>query len=158
MNILFVCSGNISRSFLAERLFNEAIKRLGRDDFRAASAGLYVYPDNPPDPKMVAYLEEKGIPARGHGARPVVKEYLEGADLILVMEHDHLRFIERKWPEIREKVHHLGAFLSPGHRPDDIIDPFGASPYHYRLAQAQITLAVNALIDKIAAVPANEPS
>jgi len=38
----------------------------------------------------------------------------------------------------------LGKYVAGGWE-DEILDPFGKSPYHYRLAQSQITLAVQSL-------------
>jgi protein-tyrosine-phosphatase len=32
---------------------------------------------------------------------------------------------------------------------DEIIDPFGKSKYHYRLAEAQITVAIENLVEKL---------
>ena len=156
MNILFVCSGNVSRSFLAEILFKRAVEALKLDDFSVSSAGIYAYPGNPPDPGIVKYLKEHHIPFGNHRARQIQREDAEWADRILVMEHDHLRFLERRWPDIQAKLEHFGAYLSTGQRPDDIIDPFGGSSYHYRLAQAQITMAVKALLERLVPNPAGD--
>jgi protein-tyrosine-phosphatase len=150
VNILFVCSGNISRSFLAERLLMHEAQRLGAHDVRVASAGLFAYPGNPPDEKIVAYLSELGIAARGHGARQLAGQDVEAADLILVMERLHARMIEAQWPRTRPKVRHLGTFIAGSRDPDDIVDPYGRTAYHYRLAQSQITLAVRSLMETLA--------
>ena len=44
--ILFVCTGNVCRSPMAEGLFRRATK--GRGDFRVLSAGLGAMNDQPP--------------------------------------------------------------------------------------------------------------
>ncbi|MFH1349972.1 MAG: hypothetical protein ABII26_03455, partial [Pseudomonadota bacterium] len=53
------------------------------------------------------------------------------------------------WPEAKPKLQVFGRFVSPGPSIDDIIDPFGRSPYHYRLAQSQIGLAIKNLVNKL---------
>ncbi len=149
MKILFVCSGNISRSFLAEILFKNEVEQVGADHISASSAGLLAYPGNPPDSRMVDYLAGLGLSARGHSAAQVTREAVDRADLIMVMEQDHDLTIKKLWPEASHKVKRLGEFISDGQEADDIIDPFGKSPYHYRLAQSQISLAVKSLVKKL---------
>ena len=146
MNILFVCTGNISRSFLAEMLLKNEIESLELDNISTSSAGMFAYPGNPPDSEMVEYLTKMGIPIKDHESRQIAKEDVEWADNILVMEKEHTRMIEKLWPEAEAKVELLGNYISDGQDADDIVDPFGRTPYHYRLAQSQITLAVRSLV------------
>ncbi len=149
MNILFVCSGNISRSFLAEILLKNEIEALKLDNISISSAGLFVFPGNPPDPKMVEYLLKMRIPIKSHQARQIIKEDVDWADIILVMERDHAREIERFWPKVKGKVELLGKYISEGQNVDDVVDPFGKSSYYYRLAQSQITLAIRSFVKKV---------
>lgn len=149
MNILFVCSGNVSRSFLALKLLEKEIEAHDLYNISVSSAGIWAYPGSPPDPKIVEFLLQKGIRVEGHEARQITEEDVDWADHILVMEKDHARILEKMWPEAKEKVELLGKFASGGISEDEIIDPFGKSPYHYRLAQAQITVAIETLIKRL---------
>ena len=149
MNVLFVCSGNVSRSFMAEMLLRNEIEQLKLDNISISSAGLLAYPGSPPDPKMVEYLSAMGITIQGHEARQITKDDVDWADLILVMERDHSSMIEILWPEAKGKVELLGRFISDGQNVDDIVDPYGKSSYYYRLAQSQINLAIRSLVKKV---------
>ena len=149
MNLLFVCSGNISRSFLADMLFKHEIRGQHRDDFSSASAGILGISGHPSDPRMVAYLSEKGIPVERHESRQISWEDVDWADLILVMEKEHKEVIGASWPEAEEKIELLGKYATNGPVVDDIVDPYRGSPYHYRLAQSQITLAIASLVKKL---------
>lgn len=149
MNILFVCSANISRSFLAEMLFKNEIRRLKLKNISTLSAGLFAYLGQPPDSKMVHFLAEKGISSEKHESRKITKDHVDWADLILVMERDHAKTIESVWPGVKDRIELLGKFTSEGAIPDDVVDPFGKSPYHYRLAQAQITMAIGGLVKSL---------
>lgn len=150
MNILFVCSGNVSRSFMAEMLLRNEIEQLKLDNISISSAGLFAYPGSPPDPKMVDYLLKMGISTKSHEARQIMKDDVDWADLILVMARDHATMMERLWPEAKGKVELLGKFVSEGQSVvDDIPDPFGKSLYHYRLAQAQITMAIRSFVKSV---------
>ena len=149
MKILFLCTGNVSRSFLAEMLMEHEIQSLQTGGIEVSSAGLHAYPGSPADPTMVEYLLKKGIPVKHHESKQITEEQLDWADLIFVMENRHMESMKRSWPESLEKVDLLGQFISKGGHADDIVDPFGRSSYHYRLAQSQITLAVESLAKKI---------
>jgi protein-tyrosine-phosphatase len=149
MNILFVCSANICRSFLAEMLTREEIIARNLENISVASAGLFAQSGSPPDPEMVKYLQAMGIPVNEHLSRKLEKEDVDWADHILVMEKIHADLIRQTWPEAAEKVEPLGAYISRPEQVDDIIDPYNRTAFHYRLAQSQITLALRALFQKI---------
>lgn len=149
MNILFVCSANISRSFLAERLLIHEIEKLQIHDIGVSSAGVYAYPGAGPDPNMLDYLEKQGIPVKEHEARKLTEREVNWADLILVMEKEQAILVESTWPGAKKKVEPLGKYITETMNVDDIMDPYGRSSYHYRLAQSQITLAVKSLTKKL---------
>jgi len=146
MNILFVCTANISRSYLAEMLLRHHMAQHHLTGVDVASAGLHAQPGHPPDPQMVRYLLNLGVPQQNHEATLLTGEAVERADLVLVMEKAHFHAIKRRWPETEGKLALLGAYLPGGRRPDDIMDPYGHSSFHYRTAQSQITLAVKGLM------------
>jgi len=153
MNILFLCTGNVSRSYLAEALLKNELQCLKHaDGFSVFSAGLHAFPGSPPDPNMAAFLREKGIEMKSHGARQVREEDLEWADLILVMEKSHGEIIKQTWPRETKKVKLLGAYVASALGEEEITDPYGRSPYHYRLAQARIALAVKSLAKSLIAL------
>ena len=147
MNVLLVCSANISRSFLAEQLMRHEIKQRQINSIKVRSAGVYANPGYPPDPNMVEYLKDLDIISGAHESRRIEKEDILWADHILVMENAHAAEIVRMWPEAGEKVDLLGRFVSGGQTADDVIDPYGRSPYHYRLAQAQVSMGVKNFIE-----------
>ena len=149
MNILFICTANISRSFLAEMLFRHEIKRQNLRDIFVSSAGIDAAPGYPPDSKMIEYLLDKNIRVEDHASRQVRQEDVDGADRIFVMEKKQADDIIRRWPQAAEKLELLGSYVSVDSGADDIIDPYGRSPYHYRLAQAQISLAIEKIVQNL---------
>jgi protein-tyrosine phosphatase len=151
MNILFVCTANISRSFLAQQLLRHELRSHEIYDVSVSSAGIIANPGADPDPNMVDHLLEKGIRSEEHKARQITKEDVDWAHRILVMEKRHAEILEEMWPEAKEKLDFLGRFASGGLVDDGIIDPFGKSPYHYRVAEAQISLGIEALVKDLMA-------
>ena len=149
MNVLFVCSGNISRSFLAEALFRTELERNGVGGVATRSAGLLAFPGNRPDPEMVAFLRDRGLPVPDHRARAFSREDAAWADLILVMERPHLHMAERRFPEAGGKLDLLGRCIPGTDEAPEIEDPFGLGASRYRRAQERIVAAVQGLVRRI---------
>ena len=149
MNILFVCTGNISRSFLAKALLLNEININQTKGINVSSAGTGAYPGTAADPEMIRFLREKKIPVVEHSSSMISQEDIDQADLILVMEKHHYNYIAGSWPKSEHKIEMLGKYIARNQPDDEIIDPYGRSAYHYRLVQAQIGLAVSKLFKAI---------
>ncbi len=146
MNLLFVCTANISRSFLAEKLMKHELEKQRLNNVSVQSAGVYASPGSWPDPKMVEYLMDNDISVWAHESRRIQAEDIRWADHILVMERAHAIEIISLWPEAKNKVALFGRFVSSDQSEDDVIDPYGRTPYHYRLAQSQISMGIKNFI------------
>ncbi|MFP6734833.1 MAG: hypothetical protein VB959_13445 [Rhodospirillales bacterium] len=66
--ILFVCTGNICRSPMAEGFFRELMKERG--DFEALSAGLAAVDGQPPSAHAVTAMKELGLDISALGLFP----------------------------------------------------------------------------------------
>jgi protein-tyrosine phosphatase len=151
MNILFLCTGNVSRSYLAEMLLEHEIDQNQSQGVFVSSAGILDNEGMPADPVMVDYLMKLKIPAGDHSARKITGRDVEWADRIYVMENRHREYIHEFWPEADHKVERFGRYIAPDQVEDDIIDPYCKAPYYYRVAQEQITAAVKTLFKKLTA-------
>lgn len=95
--ILFVCTGNICRSPMAEGLARGMLAgRLGVEaggleeaGFRVVSAGTSSFGGNPPSPEAVEVMREVGVDISGHRSQPMTFELVKDADDIFVMAPDH---------------------------------------------------------------------
>jgi len=74
MKIVFVCTGNICRSPMAEHLFRYRLKEAGVEEPPAVtSAGVAAVPGRPASPPAVQVLREAGIDTlEAHRARAVI--------------------------------------------------------------------------------------
>src|SRR5213592_4659653 len=86
--ILFVCTGNICRSPMAEGLFRQAVK--GPTDFRVLSAGVGAADGMPPSEYAVQALKELGIDISRQRSRVLTAELVQQADYIFGMTHSHV--------------------------------------------------------------------
>jgi len=143
--ILFICTGNICRSPMAEGLFRRAID--GRGDFRVLSAGIGAGNDQPPTPHAVSAMRELGIDISGHRSRMLTAELAEQADYIFGMTHSHVDTIALLYPEAEEKTFLLREFdetLEPFEK--DITDPIGSSYEVYVHCRNQINQGMASLV------------
>ncbi|MCJ7745648.1 MAG: low molecular weight phosphatase family protein, partial [Actinobacteria bacterium] len=88
MRILFVCSGNIMRSVIAESvLLARADELLGdrAPALEAESCGLAAIENSAPHPDCVRALELLGILQCGSTASRLSEETMESSDLVLTM-------------------------------------------------------------------------
>jgi protein-tyrosine phosphatase len=145
--ILFVCSANITRSFMAERIFMEQLRKAGRNDIEASSAGLLDMKGAPGDIIAAELLQKHGIPPAGHNSRPLSSDLVREADMIVVMEAVHKTAVLNQYPDAAGKIFLLKSFSGNLNRPDqDIHDCHKRSSYHYRLCFSEIFLAIEGLI------------
>ncbi|WP_278186981.1 protein tyrosine phosphatase [Enterobacter cloacae] len=116
--ILVVCTGNVCRSPIGERLLRQYLP-----DRRITSAGIFGLEGRPADDYAQEVARRHGISLDGHVARKLTRGLMQESDLILVMEPEHLRFISAMAPEIRGKSLLFGQWLEP----QDIPDPYRKS-------------------------------
>lgn len=86
--VLMVCTGNVHRSPLAERLLTARLGRY-REAFRVTSAGTAARTGTPMDPVAVALLTGLGGDPRDARASRLTVERVENADLVLGASTEH---------------------------------------------------------------------
>ncbi|WFS00491.1 low molecular weight protein-tyrosine-phosphatase [Rhizobium tumorigenes] len=123
--ILFVCMGNICRSPLAEGIFKHMALNAGRAaEFDIASAGTGGwYQGNPPDPRSIAVAAAHGIDIAAQRARRITAADFDRFDLILALDRDNLRVLEKMASGANAaKLHLFNRYaLETG---EDIPDPY----------------------------------
>ena len=90
--VLHVCTGNICRSPMAERLMREGLRdRLGAaaTDFLIESAGTWGHTGSPMEPFALSTLVAAGVDGADFRARELLAEHVAGADLVLGATREH---------------------------------------------------------------------
>lgn len=90
--ILHVCTGNICRSPMAERLTVHALRQRlgdGAEAFTVASAGTWGHEGSPMEAFAEQALAEVGLLADGFRARELLTEHVAEADLVLGATREH---------------------------------------------------------------------
>ena len=143
--ILFICTGNVCRSPMAEALFRRAVQ--GRGEFRSVSAGIGAMDGQPPTGHSVRAMRELGVDISAQRSRMLTAELVRSADLILGMTHSHADTVALLYPPAAEKTFLLREFdetLDPYEK--DISDPIGCPYEIYVECRDQIEQGIAALL------------
>jgi protein-tyrosine phosphatase len=125
MRLLFVCSGNICRSPLAEALFAHLARERGvLERFALDSAGTHSYHEGDrADPRTRRVAARHGIEVASI-AREIRDSDFASFDLILAMDRGHLRQLRSRSPERHQhKIALMRSYDREGAAPD-VEDPY----------------------------------
>lgn len=142
MRLLFVCTGNICRSLLAERLALALASRRGLDlearSCGVAAEGWYQVPA-----EIWRALEEAGVPRSPHRPQLVSRPLLAWADGVLVMTRRQRDLLAESFPEHASKIALLRekAGLS-----GDVADPVGRAWTDYQSCARSIAESLERLL------------
>ncbi len=123
-SVLFVCTGNICRSPIAEGLFRRLLGN--RKEIEVASAGVHAVHGQPPSLYAVQVCEEEGVDISGLRSQPLTAALIDRATHIFAMTGAHLETIQMLFPQGAEKSFLLREFEEPGTTVwRDVPDPIG---------------------------------
>ena len=126
LSVVFVCSGNICRSPIAEKVYATALAREGlANRVRVTSAGTGAWhAGEPADERAADVLRRNGYPHE-HRARQVNPEHLE-ADLLVAAGADHVAALTRVLGrrEAAGKVRLLRSFDPAAEDGAEVPDPY----------------------------------
>jgi protein-tyrosine phosphatase len=174
--VLFLCTGNICRSPMGERLL---AARIGAAPITVTSAGTHGLVGHPMDRPSALVLRELGGDPTGHSGRRLTPALIDAADLVLTAQGEHCSIVLREQPRALRKTftmrefgrlgvgmerleHPLdadrlrarvaqvagrrGQLAPPAPGADEIGDPYGAPLPAVRACGAQIDAAVRAIL------------
>ncbi|MEV3934629.1 phosphotyrosine protein phosphatase [Glycomyces sp. NPDC049804] len=105
--VLHVCTGNICRSPMSERV----LAGLTGEDVYNHGAGISAYHEGENmQNNAMTELESRGFDPDGHRARHLLREHVEASDLILVATTGHLDYIAERFPEASGKTFLVRSF------------------------------------------------
>ena len=164
--VLFVCTGNATRSVLAARLL-----AAHRPAWPIVSRGTMAYEGLPSSRRTRAAMASDGVPDHPHVSRQLRAADVADADLVVGFELHHVTYVRRHHPEaagrtatLRRLVQHLAE--APRPLPDrlaelrladvalesweEVDDPAGGDTADFLACAAEIDALVRALLPRLA--------
>lgn len=144
-HLVFVCSGNICRSPMAELVFRAKLDESGIDDVRVTSAGTGPWhAGEPADKRARATLKAHGYPSE-HVASEVSDEDLH-ADLLLAADEGHAEFLRARVDD-PAKVRLLRSFDPSAPEGAEVPDPYYGGDDGFEDVLGMIERSVPGLLD-----------
>lgn len=152
MKIMFICTGNICRSAMADWLLKQKIKETGIGDIEVCSCGIYAQDGDTPTYEAKSVMQDEyGIDISSHRATNIRNSKIKEMDLILCATMRHKEAVIDIYPELKEKVFTMKEYINYDrkyHDKIDIKDPWGYDIETYRSCLSEIEECVNGILEK----------
>ena len=145
LQILFVCTGNVCRSAMAEGILKKMIAENYKDLIIVKSAGTNTITSMSATAFSQEAAKDNGINISSHRSKPLTESLAAKNDLIFVMTQEHIEFIKAYFMKHLDKVYALKKFNKPKVKNIDIDDPIGGSLNSYK----KIFKEINKEIERI---------
>ena len=142
--IMFVCTGNICRSAMAEKMLEKKVKEKGMD-IEVYSCGTYAENGDYPTLEAIETMKEYEINMTNHRATNIRKSNIENMDLVLCATQNHKNIVTQLYPKLEGKVYTMKEYVNDTDGGIDISDPWGYSIEIYR----KCALEIERIIEKI---------
>jgi protein-tyrosine phosphatase len=148
--VLFVCSGNICRSPLAEAIFKALARDAGlASRFAVDSAGTHgLHEGDPADPRTRRVGRKHGLDVDSI-SRPVTDADFDGFDLIIAMDRGHRRELLSRAGSSRRAAIRLMREFDPAARDQDVPDPYYGGEAGFDLMYAILDPACRGLLQSL---------
>jgi protein-tyrosine-phosphatase len=149
MRVLFVCTGNVCRSPMAEALARKLLAERRREDVGVSSAGTAAAEGAPASEGSYLVGLEVGLDLGEHQAQQLTADLVADADVVFGMSRHHVQRAEELGG--RGKSYLLGAYAGRSEGDADVPDPFGGDLEEYRMTYALLHDFLTDALDRLLA-------
>ena len=145
--VVFVCTANVCRSPMAEKLFEDALTHSEiKKNVRVFSAGISAMDGDQPSDNSIQACQELGLDITDHRSAALTRATLENASAIFCMTESH-RALLNMYFEVPEStsIFLMREFIDQGSK--ELPDPYGQDMEVYRECRDRMKEALPSLLD-----------
>ena len=149
--IMFVCTGNICRSAMAEKMLAKRVKEENLD-IEVYSCGVSAQSGDWPTFFSIEACKDYGVDLAKHRATNIIYSDIEEMDLVLCATESHKDIVLDWYPDLEGKVFTMKEYVNDTENGIDIKDPWGYDSEVYRKCASEI----ESIIEKIVEIERNK--
>ena len=147
MKLLFVCTGNICRSPMAEGLINNICIENNYKNIYCDSAGLFNYHiGSPPDNRAIEISKKYNVEISNLRARKITGKDFDKFDLIIGMDKGHITHLKKF--NIKNNNIKLYLDFTKKFKNQDVLDPYYGSIMDFEKTFQLIKIGAKAIVEK----------
>jgi len=143
--VLFICTGNVCRSPMAEGLFQQMVDDAG-SDIEVTSAGISAFDGSTPSRNSVTVMKEEGIDISHQRSTQLRPDIVGECTHIFGMAQHHCEAVIAYFPEAVEKTFILRELIVDKSLDLEVPDPIGGEEEEYRLTRNLIKEALPSIL------------
>jgi len=145
--IVIVCTANICRSPMAERLLSHALaaEKPPLNQLKVISAGVAAGHGHAATDHSITAMKKVGIDLADHVSQPLTQEMLDRALAVLTMTETHRALIQIGFERVPEHMHLFREFMNTD-ADSEIPDPYGQNFNNYVSSRDSMVEAIPSIL------------
>ena len=146
--IMFICTGNICRSAMADGLMKKLVKDNNKE-IEVYSCGVFAEDGDRPTFNAIEAISEYEVDLKNHRATNIRSSNIKDMDIILCATVSHKNNVIYMYPKLKEKIFTMKEYAEFDANDLDIPDPWGYDIETYRFCASTINKCLEKIIEKI---------
>lgn len=148
VQILFVCSGNLCRSVMAEAFLQAYLPDNLKKYVNVTSAGTMGQEGVAPPQEVIEVMHEQNIDVNSHRSQSITRELVADSQFVFAMAEDHYYFLRTLFPHYESQIFLLGNYLKNNRirTSESIPDPYGEDIKFFRYACHKIEKEIQRIL------------
>lgn len=148
MKIMFICTGNICRSAMAEKMMAKMAKDENKD-IEVFSSGIFAENGDCSTNEAIEVMKDYDIDLSKHRATNIKSSNIEDMDLILCATLSHKYGVIKMYPHLKSKVFTIKEYVNESSDDIDVKDPWGCNIVVYKNCSQELKYYIEKIFKKL---------